>query len=222
MIPDKMNLCELFSRSVNRTPHTLAVAHGDGCLTYRQLDVASSIVAQDLQGLGARHGSTLLLMSEHGTLNVVATLGILKTGASFVPIDQRAWSHEKISHVMDTVDCGIIVNTTRAPFPLPASRNVLHVKNVQSTPQPDQIPIRLAQPSIRPEDTACVVFTSGSTGKPKGVVLTHDAISLYARTSLFNMDVRPGDRVLHILSIAFDGESSPAPSSICRGHCSLC
>ncbi len=207
MIPDKMNLCELFSRSVDRTPHTLAVDHGDGRLTYSQLDVASSIVAQDIQILGAKYGSMVLLMSEPGTLNVVAMLAILKTGASFVPIDQRAWSHEKISHVIDTVDYSIIVKTTQVPFPLPASQDVLHLKNI---PPQDQPPMRLGQPNIKPEDTACVIFTSGTTGKPKGVVLTHDAISLYARSSLFNMDVRPGDRVLHILSIAFDGGLSPA------------
>jgi gliotoxin/aspirochlorine biosynthesis peptide synthetase len=204
MIHGKTNLCEVFSKSVDRTPHTLAVDHGDGCLTYSQLDFASSIVAQNIQTLGAKHGSTVLLMSEHGTLNAVAMLAILKTGASFVPIDQGAWSHEKISYVMAIVDWSIIVKTTRQPFPLPASRDVLHLKSI---PQFDQTPLR-EQPNIKPEDIACVIFTSGSTGKPKGVVLTHDAFSLYARTSLFNMDVRPGDRVLHILSVAFDGESS--------------
>jgi long-subunit acyl-CoA synthetase (AMP-forming) len=65
---------------------------------------------------------------------------------------------------------------------------------------------RSEEPDPTSSSLACIIFTSGSTGKPKGVMIPHRAIVNYALTSPFNMDVSPTDRVLHILSVAFDGE----------------
>jgi long-subunit acyl-CoA synthetase (AMP-forming) len=61
------------------------------------------------------------------------------------------------------------------------------------------------QSHIQPDDTACIIFTSGSTGRPKGVMISHKSLCLYAKTSPVNMDISPGDRLLHILSVGFDG-----------------
>lgn len=197
------NLCELFTQSVQKYPENLAVDHEDGKLTYRELDNASSALAHDLVLLGANNGSPVLLVTAHGSLNIIAILAILKAGACFVPIDRKSWSSEMINHVCTTVSSQVIINTTTEPFMATGgSHHVMHL-----TAFPSTLPSKgcYTLPDKTPSSDACIIFTSGSTGRPKGVILSHKSLCLYSRTSPINLDISPGDRLLHILSVAFDG-----------------
>ncbi|KAL6862021.1 acetyl-CoA synthetase-like protein [Trichoderma novae-zelandiae] len=194
------DLCGLFAQSVRQYPENLAVDHEDGALTYRELDDASSSLAHELSLLGAGCGSPVLLVTAHGTLNIVAILAILKAGSCFVPIDRKSWSPEMIDHVCNTVEGQVIINTTPEPFRVAnGSHHVLHMTTLPP-PSSSHAPSYSPQPS----DDACIIFTSGSTGRPKGVMLSHKAFCLYSQTSPMNLDMVPGDRLLHILSVAFD------------------
>ncbi|EGR52474.1 non-ribosomal peptide synthetase, partial [Trichoderma reesei QM6a] len=194
------NLCELFAQSVRQYPENLAVDHEDGVLTFRELDNVSSSLAHDLSLLGVGRGSPVLLVTAHGTFNIIAILAILKAGGCFVPIDRKAWSPEMIDYVCETVESQVIINTTSEPFECAnRSRYVLHITTL---PPPSSSHTPSSSPN--PSDDACIIFTSGSTGRPKGVILSHKAFCLYSQTSPMNLDMIPGDRLLHILSVAFD------------------
>ncbi|KAK5988153.1 Nonribosomal peptide synthetase verP [Cladobotryum mycophilum] len=197
------DLCELFSQSVDQCPDNLAVDHEDGCLTYRELDEASSALASDLTRLGVEKGSPVLLVTAHGTFNLVAILAILKSGGCFVPIDRRTWSLEMIKYVCDTVDSPVIINTTPEPFAAPdGQRHVLQITKIP--PAGSETNCSSTVSRIGSDDVACIIFTSGSTGRPKGVIISHKSLCLYSKTSPLNLDIAPGDRLLHILSVAFD------------------
>ncbi|KAL7905944.1 non-ribosomal peptide synthetase [Trichoderma velutinum] len=196
------NLCELFAQSVRQYPENLAVEHEDGSFTYKELDDISSALAHDLTLLRVGRGSPVLLVTTHGSFNIIAILAILKAGGCFVPMDRKTWSPEMINYVCDTVESHIIINTTPGPFS--AAKGSHHVLHLTSLP-----PISSSQtsPSVYSqslEDDACIIFTSGSTGRPKGVILSHKSLCLYSTTSPMNLDIVPGDRLLHILSVAFD------------------
>ncbi|KAL2759315.1 hypothetical protein ACRALDRAFT_1025853 [Sodiomyces alcalophilus JCM 7366] len=198
------NLCDLFAQAVARCPDNLAVDHHEGRLTYRELDEASSAVARDLVHLGVGKGSPVPLVTSHGSLNIIAILAILKSGGSFVPIDRRTWSPEMINYVCDTVEGPVMVNTTPEPFITSDLRHVLHLTKVpQVFPETNQS-FAATVPQVEADGTACIIFTSGSTGRPKGVMISHMSLCLYAKTSPVNLDISPGDRLLHMLSVAFD------------------
>ncbi|RHZ44670.1 nonribosomal peptide synthetase gliP [Aspergillus thermomutatus] len=201
-----LDLCQLFARSVTQTPHQLAVDHESGSLTYTELDVASSNLSRKLQEEGVVAGEAVLLLTEHGTRNIVALLAILKANACYVPLDRSSWSSERIQAVLDRTDSRLLINTTVEPFE--SSRHkVIHLTSADvAALSTDRSSTRVI-PDVAPEDLACLIFTSGSTGAPKGVMIPHRAVANYAQTSPFNMDVRAGDRVLHILSVSFDGNS---------------
>lgn len=206
MTPSLPSLCELFAQAVIRCPDNLAVDHNEGCLTYRELGDASDSLASTLMGMGVGDKSPVILFTSHGALNIIAVLAILKTGGCWVPIDQRTWSPDMISYVCNKVDSNFIVNTTLEPFSAPEGDwHILHYTNIPTNLNP-QINGSYSLHSIEPNDPACIVFTSGSTGKPKGVVISHKSLCLYSKTSPVNLDIVPGDRFLHTLSVAFDGE----------------
>ncbi|KAL6895115.1 hypothetical protein GGI43DRAFT_429213 [Trichoderma evansii] len=209
------NLCELFTQSVQKFPENLAVDHEDGRLTYKELDNASSALAHDLILLGVDNGSSVLLMTAHGSFNVIAILAILKAGACVVPIDRKSWSSEMIHYVCTTVSSQVIVNTTREPFMATSgSHHVLHLTSLPSTLPSNDYYMSLNKASI---PDACIIFTSGSTGRPKGVILSHKSLCLYSKTSPLNLDINPGDRLLHILSVAFDASACTLFSALGNG-----
>lgn len=198
-----LNLCELFAQSVQNYSDNLAVDHEDGKLTYKELDNTSSALARDLILLGVDNGSSVLLVTAHGSFNIIAILAILKAGACFVPIDRKLWSSEMIDYVCITVNSQVIINTTREPFTATSgSHHVLHLTSLPCT-LPSNGHCTSHEKIAGPD--ACIIFTSGSTGRPKGVILSHKSLCLYSKTSPMNLDISPGDRLLHILSVAFDG-----------------
>jgi non-ribosomal peptide synthetase component F len=203
--PKVFNLCDLYSRAVQQTPHHVAVEHEEGTLTYLELDSASCALASHLADLGVGHTSKVPLLTSLGTLNIVAILGILKTGACYVPLDRTTWSKDRIDQVMNLIDSPVVVNTTAEPF-CAGTWHEVHLRDaaiLQALQANKGSYSRTSQ--ISGDDLACIIFTSGSTGKPKGVMIRHQSVANYAQMSPFNMDVKPGDRVLHILSVAFDG-----------------
>lgn len=200
------DLCELFAQTAEQCAQNLAVDHPDGCLTYRELDEASSAFASTLKSVGVSDGTPVLLVTAHGTFNIIAILAILKAGGFFVPVDRGTWSPDTIQYVFDTVDSQVAVNTTPEPFASPGGRSC-HVLHITQLPQAHARPNefhQVARPT-RAERTACTIFTSGSTGRAKGVMISHRSLALYAKMSPANLDIRPGDRLLHLLSVAFDG-----------------
>ena len=92
--------------------------------------------------------------------------------------------------------------------------------------------------SPTPADDAWIIFTSGSTGKPKGVAISHASAAAFvdaeARMFLQTAPLRPGDRVLAGLSVAFDASCEemwlawrygaclvPAPRSLVKAGAEL-
>lgn len=207
------NLCDLFTQAVNRCPENLAVDHNEGVLTYRDLEDASNSLARALISLNVGKQSPVVLLTAHGTFNIIATLAILKAGGCCVPIDRATWSSEMIGYVCNTVDSKVILNTTSEPFSAPdGAWHVLHYTKALGEASGERTS-NCAYATLAPSDPAYIIFTSGSTGKPKGVVISHKSLCLYSKTSPVNLDIVPGDRFLHTLSVAFDGES-PCSSSL--------
>ncbi len=78
---------ELFAGQVVRAPDAVAVRFGDRSLTYRELDEASNRLAHLLVGVGAGPGRCVGLLTGRSAEAIVAILGVLKSGAAYLPID---------------------------------------------------------------------------------------------------------------------------------------
>ncbi|KAL9125340.1 MAG: hypothetical protein Q9217_005441 [Psora testacea] len=207
------NLGELFAASVERNPGNIAIDHEEGCLTYSELDNVSNSLAEDIIKLNVRPGTPVPLLTSHGTRNIVALLAILKAGACYVPMDEGAWSPDRIDFVLKAIGGRLMINTTSNAF----AREGYHTIHFQELDRRHlRKPVVLGD-RIASHDVACIIYTSGTTGRPKGVMIAHQSISNYAQTSPFNMDVSLGDRVLHILSVAFDAATGMLFSILANG-----
>ena len=77
----------LFEMQAQRTPDAIAVEDRCGCLTYRELDHQADQLAAHLGSIGVQSGDLVGLCVERSARMVIGLLGILKSGAAYVPLD---------------------------------------------------------------------------------------------------------------------------------------
>ena len=165
---------DLFARQAARTPDNVAVRAGAGELTYRELDERSDRLARHLQTLGARADGLVGLCVERSLEMVVGILGILKSGAGYLPLDP-AYPRERLAWMVEDSGVTIVVTTSHlAGRIVAAGTNVVRLDaDAQAiVAQPGGAP----EHGASPESLAYVIYTSGSTGTPKGVQDRHHAI----------------------------------------------
>ncbi|MDZ5661278.1 Pls/PosA family non-ribosomal peptide synthetase [Nocardioides sp. S-58] len=212
--PAPRTLVEVVREVAAYWPDEPAVDSGVAVLTYAELVEAADALADELAGLGAGPGAKVAVRVRSGTTDLyVAVLGVLWSGAAYVPIDA------------DDPD-------ERARVVIAESGAVAVVGNDLALTPTGERPARERRDPT-PQDDAWVIFTSGSTGTPKGVAVTHRSAAAFvdaeARLFLQDAPIGPGDRVMAGLSVAFDASCEemwlawaygaclvPAPRSLVR------
>jgi amino acid adenylation domain-containing protein len=166
----------LFETQVHATPEAVAVVSGDTTLTYAQLNTHANQLAYALiaRGVGAETAVAVLL---ERSVNLVASIvGILKAGATYVPLDTR-YPASRMHHIMQETGASLLVaGKAMRTDQLWHGVDVVIVDTGPNRGEPDP-----GDPGItgNPEQLAYVMYTSGSTGQPKGIAVTHrDVVSL--------------------------------------------
>jgi amino acid adenylation domain-containing protein len=175
--PRDATIPQQFAAQCERTPGVVAVREADRQLTFLQLDERSNSLAQYLRNLGAGPGTTVALCVERSIDMVAGLLGILKTGAAYVPLDP-SYPPERLGFMLKDSEAAIVIAQREHAGNIPANsaRAVWLDSNwseISGKLTDSQSPVQLT--GSHPGDTAYVLYTSGSTGTPKGVQGTHQA-----------------------------------------------
>ena len=171
--PKDLTIPTAFERQVERTPNATALSFAGTKWTYRQLNDEANRLAQRLIENGTGASSLVGVFLERSAEMVMALLGVLKTGAAYVPLDP-AYPVERLKFLVEDASLSSIV--TRSSL-----RNLLpdNVQNVvvcdESNNLPETKPPANPTRSAASDQRAYVIYTSGSTGTPKGVEGTHRA-----------------------------------------------
>ncbi|MEU1470614.1 amino acid adenylation domain-containing protein [Streptomyces sp. NPDC005761] len=172
-----MSIPEAVAERTARHPDAVAVSGAGEQLTYRQLHDLSDDLAGALTGLGAGSEEGVGILGARSTATVTSSLGVLRAGAAYVPLDPR-WPTERLNRVAEVAALRLLIvdeSTRTHPWvrQLPPDVRVLTVDGAGRVRHggPDT---RGALPA-RADGTrlAYIMFTSGSTGQPKGVGVTH-------------------------------------------------
>ncbi|MFE6699278.1 amino acid adenylation domain-containing protein [Streptomyces sp. NPDC057718] len=208
-------LHEEFAQRVRHSPQEVALvlggAGGGERLTYAELDTRVQRIAALAAANGAaREQLVALALPRHEM--VPALLGVLRSGAAFLPLDPNHPA-ERLEQTLRDAAPVCLLTTSALADSLPASTGIPTVLIDTATPI---APAAVTHPAAGPGDLAYVIYTSGSTGRPKGVAVTHANLSnLYAAhtSTLFPPHVPEADgrrlRVGHIASFAFDASLDP-------------
>jgi long-chain acyl-CoA synthetase len=190
--------------------------HGEGGLTYAELDRRSDGLARALIDAGASTGAItgagerVGLLCPNGADFVVAYLGVLKAGATVVPLNLMLNPREVAFILADSGACALIHHhafDAAAAEATAGGRLRLRVRIGDGPPAGMHAFSDLVEtpgvpptPTIDPaESVAVILYTSGTTGRPKGAMLTHANLVANATGVAAALGFTPDDRVLVVL-----------------------
>ena len=207
--PFKANIYQYIQDHIQRNPHKVAVIHGGASLTYAELDIKANKVATALIHQGVLPNDIVGLCVQRSPLMIVGLLGILKSGAAYLPLDP-SYPKERIAYINAHAQAKVLLTDTEFTF---SDIEVLDLDEIlQREVSADTVSI----PEVGHNDLAYVIYTSGSTGKPKGVPVTHKNIinSTISRTDFYGSDP---EVFLLMSSISFDSSKVGLFWTLCTG-----
>ncbi len=196
---------EFFESQCDRDPERIAVRCGDAAVTYAQLEWRANRIAHLLREAGAHRGSLVGIALDRGIDMVAALLGVLKTGAGYLPLDPE-FPAERLGFMVS--DAGLAALITErahaARFDL-RGRPVLLLDELDAALDAANVArIGRDADAANPDSVAYVIYTSGSTGRPKGVLIPHSATSNFLTAVQSELDMVADDRLVAVTTLSFD------------------
>ncbi|MEM8906265.1 MAG: amino acid adenylation domain-containing protein, partial [Bacteroidota bacterium] len=219
--PEKQGIIDLFEEQVTKNPNHPALIFNDQEMTYAILNQKAEQLGQYLrQTHQINHGDFVGIHLDRSTWMIIALLGVLKTGAAYVPINVEYPKARKQFMINDAkIKVLILHSGTLFEFmdsdlslvPLDLQwENVVEVYSATS-------PIQRSVDALTP---AYVMYTSGTTGQPKGIVV-HQRNVIKLAYEKGAIAIQASDRVLQWSNFAFDGSIYEIFGSLLNGA-SLC
>ncbi|WP_050994149.1 non-ribosomal peptide synthetase [Streptomyces violaceusniger] len=201
-ISDDVAVHRLVEAQVERTPDAMAVAYGTERLTYRELNERANQLAHYLAEQGIGCGSLIAVFVERGIEMIIALLGVLKTGAAYVPMDPD-YPRLRLEFMLTDTQASLVITQRRLQERLPS----FYDRSIcidDAWPAIATAPTENPTPQAGPRDLAYIIYTSGSTGTPKGVMVEHQALSNRMQAMRSYYQIEASDRTLQFASTVFD------------------
>lgn len=219
------NLSTLLEDSARRFPDREAVVLGDTRLSYTQVDAAASQVANLLASRGIGHGDKVALSCPNLPHFTIAYFGILKAGATVVPLNVLLKGREIAYHLGDSDAKAYLCFEGTPDLPMakegyagfsdaPGCEHffVITADPAAASPIDGTETLGAAMAAQPPtfetvatdeDDTAVILYTSGTTGQPKGAELRHRNMRDNAQVGrdLFGADAENPDTFLCVLPL---------------------
>jgi long-chain acyl-CoA synthetase len=177
--------------------------HPDGLTraSFREVRARSIAMAAHLAALGVVKGDRVALSARNQSAWAVAYFGIVRAGATAVPldpgIDQHTWSSVLAESGARAIVWDSSVKARAGAFAHPAglARIDLHDGAAEGDAL---VPPEVA---VEPGDVASLIYTSGTSGRPKGVMLTHANFTALVAALAPIFPLSRGDRLLSLLPL---------------------
>ncbi|QEM10872.1 non-ribosomal peptide synthetase [Mucilaginibacter rubeus] len=174
--PKDENIVGLFEKQVRIDPTATALVFGGETVSYQELNERSNRIAHYLKADGVKTESLVAICIERGINMITGILGVLKSGAAYVPVDMD-YPKERISYILEDTLATIILTSSIGRANLnDINAQVIELDNNQEIANQSGDNLNIAIASSQP---AYVIYTSGSTGKPKGVMIEHGNLISY-------------------------------------------
>ncbi|MBZ5540008.1 MAG: acyl--CoA ligase [Acidobacteriia bacterium] len=189
-------IVDLLRETARSSPQRAFLRFAGREISYGEMEQASAEFARVLQAAGAGHGSRVAIAMANRPAFLAAFLGILRCGATAVPLN-TSYKADEYLYALDHAGCCVVVTEatfatalagvckrTRTPVPLfLASDDAALQFRAQDGSMPAQRS-GVAEPQLAPEDIAGIFYTSGTTARPKGVMITHGNLLYSAEVTI--------------------------------------
>lgn len=164
------NICERMAQAWAEKMEQPVLAH----LTYRELDEQSTRMANHLKANNIGVGNVVALYMNRSVELVISLLGIIKAGATYLPLD-KSFPAQRVDFMLSDSDAVLVISDEAWA----GEQNCMIWNDALRSELSSASP---ASNSVdrTPESIAYIIYTSGTSGKPKGVRITDKGLVHYA------------------------------------------
>lgn len=166
------NIPRMFEQQVLATPGNIAVSYEEVQLTFAELNEKANRVANYLLKLGIKSEDYVALCLSRSVEMMVGILGVLKSGAAYVPLD-RTYPAQRLQYILkETAAAAILTEHSLAVLFAGTHCHLVRIDDGPLFESSAENPAVV----IHPGNVAYAIYTSGSTGRPKGVMIQHRSV----------------------------------------------
>lgn len=211
-------LLSRFAQHVAQNPEQTAAIFGQIGLSYRQLDEKSNRLAECLHEMDLETGARVGIHLPASIEMLIAVLGALKAGLTYVPLDSRLPS-ERLAFVLSDAEVELVMVNDALMAGLPnAGVDVLLLDDAgQDDNWFDEYDGDYQTDIPAGDSLAYMIYTSGSTGNPKGVQISHQALSNYLSYACQTYDNETLAGSVVSSPLGFDATITTLLSPLCFG-----
>lgn len=166
-------LSMLIEEQCLQTPNRIALVFEDKEMTYSELNKKSNSLAYYLRSKGIKPNDIVGIMVNRSLEMIIAILGVLKSGATYIPIDPE-YPQDRIEYMLDNSNSKFLLTFNKLKNKVQFDNMIFVELENEELYSNSSAALKCVN---KPDDSSYIIYTSGSTGKPKGVVLTHKALS---------------------------------------------
>lgn len=199
---EEETLSSLFGQTAALHPNQVAAVFQQQQLSYGELDRKSNQLAHYLISKGIRQGMYVPVWLDRSLDWIVAIVAIVKTGATYVPVDP-AYPARRVAYILSDTKAQVLI-TSQALGHLIDGQHTASL--VYSGDLPELESLSAEAPGIcpPPDALAYTIYTSGSTGVPKGVMVSHRSIQHLVTWHNQHFQVDHHSRLSLVAGLAFD------------------
>jgi amino acid adenylation domain-containing protein len=204
---DTQTVVSLFRRQAKATPDAEAVVFKDHRYTYAEVDDISDRIAGYLMSKGLGVGDAVSIIIPRCEWMAIASLGILKAGCAYQPLDP-SYPKERLNFMVKDADAKLLVaDESLRDLVDEYQGDVLLTKEFSQLPSlsaETNSQLSTLNSQLSPSDRFILLYTSGSTGVPKGCQLSHGNLVCYCNWYWKYYDLKPEHNVAEYASYGFD------------------
>ena len=175
-----------------------AVVAGDTSLSYGDLATKVRSVAAALSDRGIGRGDIVAVCAERQVDLVPALLGIMMSGAAYLPLDP-SYPEARLEFMVADSDVSLVLSGNGDTS---FGRPVLTLDEAVGTADPGTV--SQCKGAAAESDLAYIIYTSGTTGTPKGVMVEHRSFFNFLMSMRMKPGLGPDDRMVAVTPISFD------------------
>ncbi|MFT5045987.1 MAG: amino acid adenylation domain-containing protein, partial [Porticoccaceae bacterium] len=201
--PVHVTLQDLFQAQALSHPHRIAASHGEETITYAELNNLAGKIAEVLRLSGVVRNDIVGIYHYRGVSFLAAVMGVLKSGASFVPVDPT-YPMARVRHMLADSEVRVLISSNsllEALYETQVDEEEAEKAEKTSADLSVVLTSDCGSPALNADvlsqftlwthdnieailenyhnkgsstDRAYMMYTSGSTGTPKGALIRHN------------------------------------------------
>ena len=200
--PKNTDIYSLFVEQVENSPNKLAVFFDNESLSYQELNIKVSNLANTMRKLGVTQNDITAILVDKSLESIIAILATLKLGAAYLPIDVN-YPTSRIDYMLADSKAKILLTTNDFVHKATNIITTLNISLDNTVIYTNEGNSDIIINQISTDRPAYIMYTSGSTGKPKGTIITQKNIIRLIKNTNF-IKFREDDRIIQTGSIVFD------------------